>query len=316
VASLRRDIDDLKTRLLGMESIADEIFGITFSLPYLPEDTISTVQTLWKKEENYRLPIHLRNAARTGQATQENAVISTTKDNHAVISPSAPVIQTSLGFLSGKLRDQSIPQLSPPSPIDQHQHSFDIFQDIQKPEPIFGPSVSVFGSFNDSLLKFSLRLRYEALRGAYNLAKKPDAPYKVLCEVFRYCIFSCTRDEIVRHLDFLMQESAKTTYQTLASMTASGAGTMSDKRLLLPAYYATVESAGLGIDDAYMGPEGVTSYLHEKGLAIDPGLSHAEFTMGPGSLFGSAATLFDEIRQKRKIRISMSMLRHGENDLL
>ena len=300
-----------------MEYIADELFEITCSLPYLPEDTIPTIQTLRKEEKNYRLPIHLRNVARAAEATQGNAVIPTAKDNDAVNSLSAPVIRTNLDVLSSQLRDdQTTPRLSPLNPdIDQHPHSFDIFPDIQIPQPSFGPSVSAFGNFNDSLLKFSLRLRYEALREAYNLAKKPETPYKVLCEVFRYCIFSCTRDEIVRHLDFLIQESAKTTYQTLASMITGGVDSLSDKALSLPGHYVRVESAGLEIDDAYMGPEGVTSYLYERGLAIDPGLSHAEFTMNPGNLFGSAATLFDEIRQKTKIKISMSKLRHGENCL-
>jgi hypothetical protein len=69
------------------------------------------------------------------------------------------------------------------------------------------------------------------------------------------------------------------------------------------------------IDNAYTDPEGLISYLHEKGLAMDPGLSFAEFTMTPGNLFGSAATLFDEIRQQKNVRISVSKLQHGEDTL-
>jgi hypothetical protein len=64
-----------------------------------------------------------------------------------------------------------------------------------------------------------------------------------------------------------------------------------------------------------MDPEGLISYLHERGLAMDPGLSFVEFTMTPGNLFGSATTLFDEIRQQKNVRISVSKLQHGEDTL-
>jgi hypothetical protein len=98
-------------------------------------------------------------------------------------------------------------------------------------------------------------------------------------------------------------------------MTIGGTDLVSEKSFSLPAYYATTELTGQDTDNAYMDPKGLISYLHEKGLATDSGLSFAEFTMTPGNLFGSATTLFDEIRQQKNVRISVSKLQHGEDTL-
>jgi hypothetical protein len=99
----------------------------------------------------------------------------------------------------------------------------------------------------------------------------------------------------------------------MAAMITDGANNSSDGSLSPPPYYTEAESANRGTEDAYMGPEGVTNYLQERGLAIDPDLSYAELTMKPGTLFGSVPSLFDEIRQHRKIRVNVEKLRGGEN---
>jgi hypothetical protein len=84
-------------------------------------------------------------------------------------------------------------------------------------------------------------------------------------------------------------------------MTIGGTDLVSEKSFSLPAYYATTELTGQDIDNAYMDPEGLISYLHEKGLAIDPGLSFAEFTMTPGNLFGSATSFLMRYASRRTL---------------
>ena len=296
-----------------MENTAKELFDVTGSLSYLPETAKYTIQSLYKRLEQYRLPLHLRSAVQTTEGTVPFSVWKASDIGDIPISKDIPIESSDSGFSDGPLKaDQSATQLSPPtSDIDRSPYTCNRFKNPPATQPDFGSSISVFASFNETLLKFSLRLRHEALRGAYNLAKKPETPYKVLCRVFRYCIFSCTREEIIRHLDFLIQESAKTTYQTLASMVLSDTDSISNKSFSRPLSYSTIESAKMETSDAYMSPEGVTNYLQHRGLAIDPELSFVEFTMTPGNLFGSASTLFDEIRQKKKIRISASKLQYG-----
>ena len=282
-----------------MENTVNELFDVTGSLSYLPETAKYTIQSLHKRLEQHRLPLHLRSAVQTTEGTVPFSVWKASDTGDVPVSKDIPI-------------ENSVTQLSPPSSdIDQSPYTFNGFKNPPVPQPDFGSSISVLTSFNETLLKFSLRLRHEALRGAYNLAKKPETPYKVLCRVFRYCIFSYTREEIIQHLDFLIQESAKTTYQTLASMVLSDADSVSNKSFSRPQFYSTIESAKMETSDAYMSPEGVTNYLQHRGLAIDPELSFVEFTMTPGNLFGSASTLFDEIRQKKRIRVSASKLQYG-----
>lgn len=312
VKSLRKDVEDLKARLHGMESIADELFEITLSVPYVPKDTFERIQTLQKRQGHYRLPIRMRSST----LAQENMAISGMNDT-ALKSPSSvgSIIGTNRKILSGELGNkQKGNQFSHPN-NDKKQASLiiDEYRDPQVLQPSLASSFSSVRIFNSSLLNFSLWLRHAALKGAYTLAEKPETPYKDLFEVFRYCIFSCTRDEILRHLEVLLQDCAKTTYQNMAIMMKGVAYNSSDGNLSPLPYYTEVESASRGTDDSYMGPEGVTNYLQERGLAIDPDLSYAELTMNPGHLFGSVPSLFDEIRQQTKIRVSLEKLADGKN---
>jgi hypothetical protein len=315
VISLRKDVEDVKKRLHGMESIADELFELTCSAPYASKDTFARIQALRKKQVHYRLPIRMRSSTQA----EENTAMSIMND--ALMSPSSSagcILTTNRKFASGELgNNQNSAQFSHPNYYKEQPLSIHgAFQDPHVLQPSLASSFSPVGTFNDSLLKFSLWLRHAALKGAYSLAEKPETPYKVLFEVFRYCIFSCTRDEILRHLDGLIQDCAKTTYQNMAAMITDVANNASDGNLSPPPYYTEAESASRGTEDAYMGPEGVTNYLQERGLAIDPDLSYAELTMNPGNLFGSVPSLFDEIRQQRKIRVSVEKLRDGENSIL
>jgi hypothetical protein len=72
VASLRKDDDDLKIRLLEMESIAHELFQISSSLSCVPEHAIHRVKILPKKQEHHLLPHHMRIAA---QAAEGNPAV-------------------------------------------------------------------------------------------------------------------------------------------------------------------------------------------------------------------------------------------------
>ncbi|KIW16095.1 hypothetical protein PV08_06146 [Exophiala spinifera] len=57
VTSLRQDVDDLRARLLGMQSIADDWFRLISSMPTLSEETKQLVERLWKNESCHRLSL-------------------------------------------------------------------------------------------------------------------------------------------------------------------------------------------------------------------------------------------------------------------
>jgi hypothetical protein len=310
---LRSDVENLKPRLIGMEGIAESLYGIISSLPNVPAEVKSAVKDLHKAAEQYQLPPQLRTAAEIKPNATELYSTKNTKTVPTSFSVATSEVSSTSATPSRHLiEDESPAQSSQPSSTIDNLSLIDDFQDLQTPQPYLGPSMWRSGSFSQSHVAFSMRLRHEALKGAYDLVAKPETSYQSLCKVFRHCIFSCSRDDLVKHLDFLIQESAKTSYQTILMSMAMPSP---DREFPTPNCDATAGAVRPEeTDEGYMDPEGVCNYLSEMGLAIDPESSFVEVSMTSRSSVGAPTTLFDEMRQKVKIRISVSRLLHGEND--
>ena len=181
-------------------------------------------------------------------------------------------------------------------------------------------------------LPFSYQFRNLALRQGYNLITKQNASYSVLCRAFRYCIFSSTRDGIAGRLHYLLHESAKRTYQAFASVTKTdgnsgwdfsyldGPVTSSISFTAMSSQDFSISEAGdeistrrrQEIEDGYIDIEGVENYLAERGLSIAPGSTILTFPPNPSSASGQTLNLFDEIRGKRELQISVDRLLFGK----
>lgn len=283
VTSLQRENENLKKRLLGMESVSDQLLRLTYSLPNLPESARSTTQSLHKWLLQYRPSPEKPPAV---DATPRNDIPPTSSDTGAV----GPYISIHtftghrMGSPSRGFQDiQVLPHMPQPQhSINQIPQISNIWQNISTPTipTTFSPRNSI-----ESPIPFPLRLRHEALKGAYELVSAPSTSYQHLCKVFRYCIFTCTRDEIRQHLNHLLTDS-----------------------------HYTPEFPSLEAEerDAYIDPEGVCRYLSEKGLAIDPGSPYAHvsnFSMPVATReTARVTTIFDEMQQREKIVISVHVL--------
>jgi hypothetical protein len=139
-----------------------------------------------------------------------------------------------------------------------------------------------------------------------------ETPYDLLCRVFRYCIFTCTRDEIRRHLDMLLNASIEMDRRYGLAYIDSGmeislSGISST--FTSPDISETVE---IKTSEAYVGPEGINEYLYNKGLVIDLESSLTEFSLSSNSSEGSKATGLNELCGKEKVKLSVNKLFRGE----
>jgi hypothetical protein len=173
----------------------------------------------------------------------------------------------------------------------------------------FDPSTRHLWDYNEFSLIFSFQLRHEALRGAYSLIATPETPYGVLCKVFRYCIFTSTRDEIKMHLDNLINRSTEVT-QSWNS--ATSAGSLWDGTSSLGNPSATPETFPTETGETYFDPEGINDYLYNKGLVMDSASSYAEFSVKFNTSGDSRITIFDEMCQKERVKVNVHKLFRGE----
>lgn len=84
------------------------------------------------------------------------------------------------------------------------------------------PQIPVFDPCNKPDIPFSARLRYEGLKRGYELLAEKHTPYSIICRVFRFCVFTSTRDQIVNHLETLLQSSGLSTFEVLRMRVPNG----------------------------------------------------------------------------------------------
>lgn len=303
IATLRTDVDDLRSRLTGMERISDQLFELVSS--FNPQDGLRrAIQSLREDQDSYRLPSQLpkTTAGQKRKAKAEHKDVSQDSlPNKAVnIAEESNLVDLNSRFLT----------------VGDSFRSMSFIDEL--PVLTFSPSIptphrdSVLDaeSITDSPLAFSTRLRHEAIRGAYDLITLPQAPYPLLCKKFRYCIFSSTRTEIMNHLDVLLYQSAKTRGSPDAMTIASSFEP--DKQLAFPTWSAPGQLYTSENGEEYIHAEAVSNYLLSMGLIMNPGSAYAEFSGPLESLAGSKTTIFDEVRQKEQIRLNTTRLFRGE----
>ncbi|TAQ89733.1 hypothetical protein B7494_g1921 [Chlorociboria aeruginascens] len=223
IASLREDVDVLKTRLLGMGGILDEMIEMALSLPNLLDKTKDVTKILHIKVEQYRLHVDMQASTRE---TPKKVNLSQKNDTCDIISHLLTATSEALSAesLSSSCLDNHNNDTEFWLSKAQPSRLFDIYPSIPTPQSRFGQPIGHVGDSIKFSLEFSLQLKHEALRAAYNLVKKSETPYYILCQKFRYCIFSSTRDE-VSHLEFLIHESAKRVPDTKLTSTVVGTNT-------------------------------------------------------------------------------------------
>jgi hypothetical protein len=65
--------------------------------------------------------------------------------------------------------------------------------------------------------------------------------------------------------------------------------------------------------EPFIQPEGLSESFSKRGLAISIGSPFVEFSAPSESTVGSKTSVFDELRQREKIKLSVSKLFQGEN---
>jgi hypothetical protein len=323
LVSLRNDVENLKARLVGMERIGDELFQISCCSD-LPERMKSKVKILSEEAEQYRLPRQMKGPT---DPPQTEVLISSKSDGDGVIitsiSGSTPLtaidVNHSIDTFDNQVANEpnSTESSQQISPTSHKLHPINIHNFLEA-GPTLRPSLwhfEISEQLRKTPLPFSLRLRHEALKCAYELITKHETSLSLLCRSFRYCIFSSTRDEIVRHVRFLLHESSKMAYRAFSNsplmVTDLSGIDSSDGSLSLANSFTGAEMVKPELDESYMDPKGVEQYLCEKGLGIDPGSSFVTLETTSGNFLGNSPSLFDEIRVKRGIKISVSKLLHG-----
>lgn len=297
IANLRKEVDDLKTRLTEMQNISNDWFRLVRALPSLSEEDKHMIQELRAREKSSQIK-----SSETTE-TEESMVFHETSEN-------SPSTQRALNVVGRS------PDRSEALPFAGATSMFSIFSsaDLKTSQPdiriLPTPGVGV----NEPPLAFSLRLRDHALKGAYRLIASPETPYTTLIERFRNCIFVSTRDQIKNRLALLIREFPNTPPDSTSSPP--------------PGEYQVCEVSTprqpMDIDDhnaipkkslQYLDTAGVHEYLASKGLNVDPKSPFAEFSMdSPKSdsrSASSSATIFEEIRQRQRIRINVNKLLRG-----
>jgi len=180
------------------------------------------------------------------------------------------------------------------------------------------PSRYSFDELLEKSLPFSLRFKHSALKRGHQLLTVQETSYSILCRAFKYCIFSNTRDDIVKRLDYLFYESCTALFHSSVA---------SDSKGTTPTlvYSSSPEGPNIPslskdgareiteeITEDYMDPDGVESYLLERGLFIAPGSDIVPFPSSTSKHYSSLPTLFDEIRSQKELRLSVDKLLAGQ----
>ncbi len=150
------------------------------------------------------------------------------------------------------------------------------------------------------------------MRAAYRLIVASDTAYSTLLNVFRHCIFVTSRQEIRDRLEVLIWDTPialQTSYQPSTPDPASD----QFPPLIYPAD-AEDEEEPQQNGDQYIDPDGIRVYLSDKGLDVDSESPYAEFSSQAvkASSSENCRTVFEEMCQSQRIRISISKLYRGK----
>ncbi|KAH8802555.1 hypothetical protein F5884DRAFT_802316 [Xylogone sp. PMI_703] len=304
---LTEEVNNLQKQLIGMEKVADELFRV-ISLSNLSKPAKSAVQNLYITAQQHRLPLEIDTLSDTRQkATSSNkdvigASISNTSHPSRTtagveITPSLSSNRFGINYSPAQFFQQS-------SPADSLPQISSIIQCLETPGQNIQSSILQLEEISMSSFAFSLRLRFEALKEAYNRIARQETSYKLLYKSFRYCLFSSTREQIKYRVQSSMHETLKQAHQYASlSVRVNKETNIYSSRANHVDKITTLSE----FDELYVNTDGVDKYLSEQGLNIRPGSSFIVFKPPPSN-GANVSTLFDEICQKGGIEINVTKL--------
>lgn len=309
--SLRREIDDLKQRLIGMERVFEDLFSIV-SLSDLPDKLKGTVENLHVDAQRYRLSPETRDAAevallKAGQSDKNASDSLPPQSSGDILDISSDSYLSEVHLEGSQTPIQIIPPnittYRPPYASSFLPNTSDIELHIKH-----------LGGIPKTAMTLPLWLRYESLKGAYIMVTNQETPYALLCRTFRYCVFTSTREQIMKNVRGLIHETLVQAHQAPSTPITINKDTLSSGTYSVsPTDQSSTATFKSELNQPYMSPEGVDKYLSERGLKVDPSSSYVTFKLTQSSV--STTTLFEEICQRKELRISVRRLLNGENQL-
>ncbi|TAQ89947.1 hypothetical protein B7494_g1732 [Chlorociboria aeruginascens] len=291
VASLKVEIEDLKSRLTNIQFSFDQLQAITLRSG-LQSSENNIVQSLSKVVEQYRLPLAY---PRDSDQSDNSKELVQWKDQY--LAPSAvdpaPTLNNSQGAEISIYTPLNLPH-SQDSSVGISNNLQTGFQNLK------GLSIPLLDQLPSTPVPFALRLRHEALKCGYHLITSQEASFASLSRPFKYHMFSESRDSIAKRLQYQLYLSAKFIYQ-------SGSG--SEEPLADP---FDSEPATVKVDekDAFINSNAVERYLIEKGLGITAESTVISVPAGTTFQDSPTPTLFDEMRGGRELKLSVGKLLH------
>jgi hypothetical protein len=169
VTSLQREVEGLKNRLVEVGSILNQLNKLVTSLPSVPESVKRRSQSLQQNLWRHQLPSET-NTIEDKASRKKNA----SSNSHAVAMFPPDSDATLDGWSQGVQPWFHLPQSH--SHINQASQAPNQFHTILAPQ-VLSSSPDYHTSYTiESPLAFSLRLRQEALKGAYDLVSTPTTP--------------------------------------------------------------------------------------------------------------------------------------------
>ncbi|KAE9369035.1 hypothetical protein N431DRAFT_561304 [Stipitochalara longipes BDJ] len=315
--SLQKENDDLKDRLSKVQISFGKLLAI-ITEANLPLQQLDIIQTLTREVEKNKLPQVF---------SGENHQVK--EDGHS--KKSFTCSTDDLELSSDILPATEIESYAPSRSSELQGYGRDSFHvPYLTPRLLKEPSFSPFDQIPSTSLPFGLRLRIEALKRGYQLITSSETSFAALRRAFHQHIFSETREGIIKRIYLHLSQSMKAIDATAAGNWNNNE--LSDSfnpelfRITFPqtpdqrlsdrtARYSTaIEDPAIkgGVHtstaEAYIYSEDISRHLLQKGLDITTGFQVVSMFPGQGSRTSQAPSLFDEIIEGRKLRLSVSKL--------
>lgn len=322
-SSLRKECDHLKDCLDNMGKLFDQLFDFTVKSNLSARDEV-LVREL--KESSKRFRKETKESADGDENMDSQSNRSSTAGNKCV----PPEV----------LENRGVPDHSHSSKSPVRSSYPDVLSETLNLNPCtWQPSNNKSELAKDDFLSFSVRFRYEGLKRGYSLITTPDVPYSAVFRAFKFCIFSNSRDQIQRQIEFLLHESTKSTQETLNNSTfetmqsdkwwediivpgkAPTHPLLTASSAFLPSWpsnEAHLEDTNLVVAppdelQEYVDADGVEQYLSQKGLSIVPGSPYVPLrTAGSPWNKTTERSMFDEMSGEKNIMLIVGKLLHGK----
>ena len=326
MASLRKENNDLKSRLDTIQRSFDQLLDITAKSGPSKVD-LNRIQSLRKiVEDTWPIP-----ALEEDESLNTKLNTNSGKDSliHSEISDDLQSHKPPVDDAG-----QNNPS-KPPYFQDSLTEFFDMVPTHSAFKTLKTPYTWKFKEPPSASIPFILRLKYEGLKRGYNIITSQETPVSLVFRTFKHTMFSESKERILGRIQYLLRQSTELIYQA-----ASGNGKTftyvspleseqlkkslqffeSPNQLSLDstAQYPTssvepdVDDAELDHEDRYIDLDSVERYLLNRGLNIETGSKFVSMSARTALQNTSSPTLFEEIRGGQELKLSVGKLLNGE----